>query len=125
MAVVKAQLRAEALKGGGVYLIEQKLTFAFRKLIPCPYIVAQLGISGFDTMLTEAFIDVVEGNLTIDEAIDSAGLPLLGVIPEDDDVPLSLGRGIQCLSDRGLQPGGRRRCFHLAHLLPHPRKDCQ
>lgn len=31
---------------------------------------------------------------TIDDAIDAAGLPLLGVIPEDDDLPLALGRGI-------------------------------
>ena len=31
---------------------------------------------------------------TIDDAIDTAGLPLLGVIPEDDAIPLALGRGI-------------------------------
>ena len=31
---------------------------------------------------------------TIDDAIDTAGLPLLGVIPEDRDVPLALNRGV-------------------------------
>ena len=31
---------------------------------------------------------------TIDDAIDSAGLPLLGVVPEDEALPLALGRGI-------------------------------
>lgn len=31
---------------------------------------------------------------TIDDAMDTAGLPLLGVIPEDSDVPLALNRGI-------------------------------
>ena len=30
---------------------------------------------------------------TIDDAIDMAGLPLLGVIPEDDSLPLALARG--------------------------------
>ena len=31
---------------------------------------------------------------TIDDAMDAAGLPLLGVIPEDEDVPYALNRGI-------------------------------
>ena len=31
---------------------------------------------------------------TIDGAMDTAGLPLLGVIPEDSDIPLALNRGI-------------------------------
>ena len=31
---------------------------------------------------------------TIDDAIDTAGLPLLGVVPEDEALPLALGRGI-------------------------------
>lgn len=31
---------------------------------------------------------------TIDDAIDTAGLPLLGVIPEDDRLPPSLNRGV-------------------------------
>ena len=34
---------------------------------------------------------------TIDDAIDMAGAPLLGVIPEDDALPLSLNRGIPLL----------------------------
>lgn len=35
---------------------------------------------------------------TIDDAIDTAGLPLLGVIPEDETVPLYAGRGVSLLS---------------------------
>lgn len=31
---------------------------------------------------------------TIDDAMDAAGLPLLGVVPEDGDVPYALNRGI-------------------------------
>lgn len=31
---------------------------------------------------------------TIDDAIDTAGLPLLGVVPEDSDVPYTLNRGL-------------------------------
>ena len=34
---------------------------------------------------------------TIDDAIDTAGLPLLGVVPEDDALPLSLNRGVPLL----------------------------
>lgn len=34
---------------------------------------------------------------TIDDAIDKAGAPLLGVVPEDDSLPLSLNRGIPLL----------------------------
>ncbi len=34
---------------------------------------------------------------TIDDAIDIAGLPLLGVIPEDETMPLYAGRGIPLL----------------------------
>ena len=36
---------------------------------------------------------------TIDDAIDKAGLPLLGVVPEDDALPLSLNRGVPLLLD--------------------------
>jgi septum site-determining protein MinD len=40
---------------------------------------------------------------TIDDAIDTAGLPLLGVVPEDEQLPLSLNRGVPLLlSDSGL-----------------------
>ena len=35
---------------------------------------------------------------TIDDAIDCAGLPLLGVIPEDETMPLYAGRGVPLLS---------------------------
>ena len=38
-----------------------------------------------------------EMHATIDDAIDTAGLPLLGVIPEDDQIPLSLNAGIPLL----------------------------
>lgn len=31
---------------------------------------------------------------TIDDAMDMAGAPLLGVVPEDNEVPLAIGRGI-------------------------------
>ena len=31
---------------------------------------------------------------TIDDAIDAAGLPLLGVVPEDPDVPYCLNQGL-------------------------------
>ena len=34
---------------------------------------------------------------TIDDAIDMAGLPLLGVIPEDETMPLYSGRGVPLL----------------------------
>jgi len=34
---------------------------------------------------------------TIDDAIDTAGLPLLGVVPEDDQLPLALNQGIPLL----------------------------
>lgn len=35
---------------------------------------------------------------TLDDAIDTAGLPLIGIIPDDDTVSLSLGRGCVGLS---------------------------
>lgn len=34
---------------------------------------------------------------TIDDAIDKAGLPLIGVVPEDDHLPLSLHQGVPLL----------------------------
>lgn len=34
---------------------------------------------------------------TIDDAIDKAGLPLIGVVPEDDRLPLSLHQGVPLL----------------------------
>ena len=34
---------------------------------------------------------------TVDDAMDTAGLPLLGIVPEDEEVPLALGRGIPLL----------------------------
>ena len=35
--------------------------------------------------------------VTIDDAIDTAGLPLLGVVPEDDALPLAQSRGAALL----------------------------
>lgn len=37
---------------------------------------------------------------TIDDAIDRAGLPLIGVIPEDDALPLQLNKGVPLLLSR-------------------------
>lgn len=34
---------------------------------------------------------------TVDDAMDTAGLPLLGIVPEDEEVSLALGRGIPLL----------------------------
>jgi septum site-determining protein MinD len=41
---------------------------------------------------------------TIDDAMDKAGLPLLGVVPEDDALPLSLNRGVPLLLADGSCP---------------------
>ncbi len=41
---------------------------------------------------------------TIDDAIDKAGLPLLGVVPEDDALPLALNQGSPVLLARGGSP---------------------
>lgn len=41
---------------------------------------------------------------TIDDAIDKAGLPLIGVVPEDDALPLSLNSGSPLLLAEGSGP---------------------
>ena len=41
---------------------------------------------------------------TIDDAIDKAGLPLIGVIPEDDALLISLNRGTPLLLDNSQSP---------------------
>ena len=41
---------------------------------------------------------------TIDDAIDKAGLPLLGVVPEDDALPLCMNRGIPSFWQTGWAP---------------------
>ena len=41
---------------------------------------------------------------TIDDAIDKAGLPLIGVVPEDDALPLSLNRSIPLLLNNAAAP---------------------
>lgn len=52
---------------------------------------------------------------TIDDAMDRAGLPLIGVIPEDDNLPLYLNRGVP------LPPGGGQgaaaACRNIARRL--------
>ena len=40
---------------------------------------------------------------TIDDAMNAAGLPLIGVVPEDDALSVSLNRGVPLLlADRGM-----------------------
>ena len=41
---------------------------------------------------------------TIDDAMDKAGLPLLGVVPEDDTLPLALNRGSPILLSAPASP---------------------
>lgn len=41
---------------------------------------------------------------TIDDAIDKAGLPLIGVVPEDDSLPLSLNVGVPLLLSASYGP---------------------
>ena len=51
----------------------------------------------------------------IDDAMDAAGLPLLGVVPEDDELPLLLGRGrVDALS---YYSGARRAAHNIARRL--------
>ncbi|MDD5965110.1 MAG: AAA family ATPase [Oscillospiraceae bacterium] len=52
---------------------------------------------------------------TIDDAIDTAGLPLLGVIPEDEEVPSCLGRGE--LSALDSYSGACRACRNIARRI--------
>ena len=60
---------------------------------------------------------------TIDDAIDTAGLPLLGVIPEDETMPLYAGRGIPLLltdnhyAAQAYRNIARRMTGHRAPLL--------
>ena len=41
---------------------------------------------------------------TIDDAIDKAGLPLIGVVPEDDSLLLSLNQGVPLLLSANAGP---------------------
>lgn len=52
---------------------------------------------------------------TIDDAIDAAGLPLLGVVPEDENVPAWLGRGELARFDG--YSGASRACRNIAQRL--------
>ena len=52
---------------------------------------------------------------TIDDAIDRAGLPLIGVIPEDDGLPLSLNKGVPLLLSRS--QGAAAACRNIAKRL--------
>ena len=51
----------------------------------------------------------------IDDAMDAAGLPLLGVVPEDEDVPALLGRGE--LDGFGYYSPAQRACRNIARRL--------
>lgn len=52
---------------------------------------------------------------TIDDAMDAAGLPLLGVVPEDEAVPALLGRGLA--DGLGRYSGARRASVNIARRL--------
>jgi septum site-determining protein MinD len=51
----------------------------------------------------------------IDDAMDAAGLPLLGVVPEDDDVSPLLGKGM--VDGFGYYSGAKRACRNIARRL--------
>ncbi|MBQ9458719.1 MAG: AAA family ATPase [Oscillospiraceae bacterium] len=51
----------------------------------------------------------------IDDAMDAAGLPLLGVVPEDEDVSPLLGRGR--VDGFGYYSGAKRACRNIARRL--------
>ena len=58
---------------------------------------------------------------TIDDAIDTAGLPLLGVVPEDDHLPLAQNRGVPLLlTDSGMAAAAYRNiaCRILGKRVP-------
>ena len=52
---------------------------------------------------------------TVDDAMDTAGLPLLGIVPEDSGVSLSLSRGVPLLL-AGYHPAGEA-CRNIAARL--------
>lgn len=60
---------------------------------------------------------------TIDQAMDTAGLPLLGVVPEDENVMVAAVTGVPLvlLTDKGASPAylniARRLCGHRVPLL--------
>ena len=51
----------------------------------------------------------------IDDAMDAAGLPLLGVVPEDEDLPVLLGKGR--VDGFGYYSGARRATRNIARRL--------
>lgn len=51
----------------------------------------------------------------IDDAMDAAGLPLLGVVPEDEDLPALLGKG--AVDGFGYYSGARRAARNIARRL--------
>lgn len=53
---------------------------------------------------------------TVDDCMDSVGLPLLGIVPEDDAVPLCAARG-QLLLSSSAKKGAAAACRHIAHRL--------
>ena len=53
---------------------------------------------------------------TVDDCMDSVGLPLLGIVPEDETVSLSAARG-QVLLDSADKKGAAAACRHIARRL--------
>ena len=51
----------------------------------------------------------------IDDAIDAAGLPLLGVIPEDEGIPIALGRSALAVFSR--ESSAEIACRNIARRL--------
>ena len=51
----------------------------------------------------------------IDDAIDAAGLPLLGVIPEDEGIPIALGRSALTVFSR--ESSAEIACRNIARRL--------
>lgn len=51
----------------------------------------------------------------IDDAMDAAGLPLLGIVPEDEDLPVLLGKGK--VDGFGYYSGARRASRNIARRL--------
>lgn len=54
--------------------------------------------------------------VTVDDCMDCVGLPLLGIVPEDEAVPLSAARG-QLLLRSTSKKGAAAACRHIAHRL--------
>lgn len=54
-------------------------------------------------------------NITLDDVMDEAGLPLLGIVPEDSSVPLSASNGTPLVLHTG--KGAARACLNLSRRI--------